>query len=62
VIGAKNAREQAELSFKKKEPRLKEGEKAHLAEQRRVEEKTLRLRALRLARDAALKQPIKKGC
>jgi hypothetical protein len=64
VIGANKAREQAELSFKKKEQRLKEGEQAnaeYLAEQRRVRENTLRLRALRLARDAAMKHPIPKG-
>jgi hypothetical protein len=47
----------AETAFKKKEKQLLEGQKA-LAEyetsRRAVNEKTARLRALRLARDAAL--------
>ena len=53
---SKEAHDRAEASFKKKERQLKEGEKAYadyLAEQRRIQEKTARLRALRLARDAA---------
>jgi hypothetical protein len=56
VTSPKEARDLAESSFKKKERQLKEGEKAYaeyLAEQRRVEEKTARLRAQRLAREAA---------
>jgi hypothetical protein len=51
------ARGRAEAAFKKKEQQLREGEKAmaeYLAAQRATREKTARLRALRLARDAAL--------
>lgn len=53
---SKEAHDLAESRFKKKEKQLKEGEKAYaeyLAEQRRIEEKTARLRALRLAQGAA---------
>lgn len=49
------ARARAEANFKK-EQRAKEGEKAmmeYLAEGRMVREKTARLRALRLAKEAA---------
>jgi hypothetical protein len=56
VLSSKEARDLAESKFKKKEKQLKEAEKAfadYLAEERRVQEKTARLRALRLARDAA---------
>jgi hypothetical protein len=48
--------ERAEALFKKKEERLREGQKAmaeYQAERRAIIEKTARLRALRLARDAA---------
>ena len=48
--------ERAETLFKKKQERLREGEKAmteYQAERRAIIEKTARLRALRLARDAA---------
>jgi len=51
----KEARDLAEARFKKKEQQFKEGEKAfadYLAEQRRIQENTARLRALRLAREA----------
>jgi hypothetical protein len=51
------ARARAEANFKK-EQRAKEGEKAmmeYLAEGRMVREKTARLRALRLAKEAAEK-------
>ena len=50
------AHDVAESSFKKKQKRLLEGQKAmaeHNAAQRAEEAKTARLRALRLARDAA---------
>jgi hypothetical protein len=45
--------------FKQKQERLREGEQAmtqYEADQRTMREKTARLRALRLARDAAAKQ------
>jgi hypothetical protein len=48
--------ERAEALFKKKQERLREGEKAmaeYQAGRRAIIEKTARLRALRLARDAA---------
>jgi hypothetical protein len=48
--------ERAEALFKKKQERLREGEKAiaeYQAERRAIIEKTARLRALRLPRDAA---------
>ena len=50
------AHDVAESSFKKKQKRLLEGQKAmaeHNAAQRAEDAKTARLRALRLARDAA---------
>jgi len=59
-IDAHQARDRAEAIFKKKEERLDgqkamaEYEAAHLA----MREKTARLRALRLARDAARKTPV----
>jgi hypothetical protein len=52
------ARDAAESSFKKKERRISEGRKAmaeHDAAMRSVDANTARLRALRLARDAAEK-------
>ncbi len=57
MISSKEAHDLAEAKFKKKEEQLKEGNRAfadYLAEQRRVAEKTARLRALRLARDEAI--------
>jgi hypothetical protein len=54
------ARHRAEAAFKKKEQQQREGEKAmaeYLAAQRATREKTARLRALRLARDAAPGNP-----
>jgi hypothetical protein len=48
--------DRAEAAFKKKDERLREGEQAmaqYEADQHAVREKTARLRALRLARDAA---------
>jgi hypothetical protein len=51
--------DRAEAAFKKKDERLREGGQAmaqYEADQRAVREKTVRLRALRLARDAAAKQ------
>jgi len=51
--------DRAEALFNKKEQRDRDGQKAmaeYEAEQRAVREKTEKLRALRLARDAALKQ------
>ena len=48
--------ERAEAAFKKKEERLLDGQKAmaeYRADRRAVQEKTARLRALRLARDTA---------
>jgi hypothetical protein len=60
-INAKQARDRAEAAFKKKEEQLREGQKA-MAEYEAVRgatrEKTARLRALRLARDAGLKMPV----
>jgi hypothetical protein len=64
--------DRAEALFNKKEQREREGHKAmaeYEAEQRATREKTAKLRALRLARDAALKEappaapaaPAKKG-
>src|SRR5258705_7564108 len=52
--------DRAEALFKKKQERLREGEQAmaeYQADRRAVGEKTARLRALRLARDAAESQP-----
>jgi hypothetical protein len=57
---AKRARDRAEAIFKKKEKRLQEGQQAlaeYEAARAATREKTARLRALRLARDAALKTP-----
>jgi hypothetical protein len=59
LINSQKAHDLAESKFKKRQEQLKEGEKAYaeyLAEQHRVEEKTARLRALRLARDAAVER------
>jgi hypothetical protein len=55
--------ERAEAAFKKKEERLLDGQKAmaeYRADRRAVQEKTARLRALRLARDSADKDRKKK--
>jgi Tfp pilus assembly protein PilX len=55
---AKRARERAEAAFKKKEQQLREGQQARAeyeAAHAATREKTARLQALRLARDAALK-------
>jgi hypothetical protein len=52
-------RARAEAQFKKKEQQAREGEQARAeyeAAQRGVRENTARLRALRLARDAAARQ------
>lgn len=52
--------DRAEALFKKKQERLREGQQAmaeYQADRRAVGEKTARLRALRLARDAAESQP-----
>ena len=55
------ARDRAEAAFKKKEQQLREGQQA-MAEYQVAcavtREKTARLRALRLARDAGLKAPV----
>jgi hypothetical protein len=64
VIGSKEAHDLTESSLQKKERRLKEGKQAYaeyLVEQRRIQQKTVRLRALRLAREAAMKEPVRKG-
>jgi len=53
---ADQVRERAEALFKKKQQQLQDGEQAmaeYQAERRAIIEKTARLRALRLARDAA---------
>src|SRR5262245_33109148 len=58
---AKRARDRAEAAFKKKERQLQEGQQAmseYEAARAATSEKTARLRALRLARDAGLKTPI----
>jgi hypothetical protein len=55
---AKPARDRAEAAFKKKEQQLQEGQQAmaeYEAARAATSEKTARLRALRLARDAGLK-------
>jgi hypothetical protein len=57
----KPARDRAEAAFKKKEQQLREGQQAiaeYEAAQSATREKTARLRALRLARDAGLKPPV----
>ena len=54
------ARARAEAQFKKKEQQARDGEQARAeydAQQQAMREKTARLRALRLARDAANKTP-----
>jgi hypothetical protein len=54
---AKRIHDRAEAAFKKKEERLREGQQAmaeYEAARLATNEKTARLRALRLARDAAL--------
>ena len=56
MLSSKEARDLAESKFKKKERQLRESEKAladYRAEERKVQEKTERLRALRLARETA---------
>ena len=55
-MNSQRVRERAEASFKKKEIQMLEGRKAmaeYTADGLAVHEKTARLRALRLARDAA---------
>jgi hypothetical protein len=57
----KRARDRAEAAFKKKEQQLREGQQAmaeYQAARAATREKTARLRALRLARDAGLKTPV----
>jgi hypothetical protein len=52
--------DRAEALFKRKQVQLREGQQAmaeYQAEQRAVRDKTARLRALRLARDATTHQP-----
>jgi hypothetical protein len=60
-IDAHQARDRAEAIFKKKQERLRDGQKA-MAEYEATclatREKTARLRALRLARDVARKTPV----
>jgi len=59
MIDADQARIRAEAAFKRKEETRVEGLKAmdeYKAGQRAMQEKTARLRALRLARDKATKQ------
>jgi hypothetical protein len=59
MIDAGQARIRAEAAFKRKEQARTEGLKAmdeYKAGQRAMQEKTARLRALRLARDQARKQ------
>ena len=58
---AKPARDRAEAAFKKKEQQLREGQQAmaeYHAARSATREKTARLRALRLAREAGLKTPV----
>jgi hypothetical protein len=60
-IDTHQARDRAEAIFKKKEERLLDGQKAmaeYEAARLAMREKTARLRALRLARDAARKTPV----
>jgi len=57
---SQQAQERAEALFKKKQEQLRDGEQAmaeYQAERRAIIEKTARLRALRLARDAAPPRP-----
>jgi hypothetical protein len=59
-MNSEQPQDRAEALFKKKQERLREGQQAmaeYLADRRAVGEKTARLRALRLARDAAQSQP-----
>jgi hypothetical protein len=58
---AKQVRDRAEAAFKKKERQQREGRQAmaeYEAARAATLEKTARLRALRLARDAALETPV----
>ena len=60
-IDVKRARDRAEAAFKKKEQQLREGQQAmaeYHAARAATREKTARLRALRLGRDAGLKRPV----
>jgi hypothetical protein len=60
---SERARDLAEAKFKKKQERLADGPKAmaeYQASRDAVREKTARLRALRLARDAARGGPAKR--
>jgi hypothetical protein len=60
-LRVKRARDRAEAAFKKKEQQLREGQQAmaeYQAAGAATQEKTARLRALRLARDAGLKTPV----
>jgi hypothetical protein len=59
-VNSHQPHERAEALFKKKQEQLREGQQAmaeYQAERHAVREKTARLRALRLARDAAIDQP-----
>jgi hypothetical protein len=59
-VNSHQPHERAEALFKKKQEQLREGQQAmaeYQAERHAVREKTARLRALRLARDAAMGQP-----
>ena len=59
-MNSEQPQDRAEALFKKKQERLREGEQAmaeYQADRRAVGEKTARLRALRLARDAAESPP-----
>lgn len=61
---SKEAKARAEASFKKKEQQAKEGAKARMqyeAERHAVREKTVRLKALRLAKEAADKEAAAKA-
>ena len=56
MSNSKDAKARAEASFKRKEEQAQQGAKAwaeHEAQRRAVAEKTERLRALRLAKEAA---------
>ena len=60
-MNADAVRARAEAQFKKKEEQAREGARAkaeYEAKQRAVREKTARLRALRLARDAVREAPV----
>jgi hypothetical protein len=59
-MNSHQASDRADSLFKKKQERLREGQLAmaeYQAARRATDEKTVRLRALRLARDAADNQP-----